>query len=141
MTTKAVAEATSQENDENPRYTFDPELIVRQGRSVGVVLGARLCEAAKAKLKGDPQSMTYKELHSLFKSNCADQEGYLSPQHPVLETVVRLLLAAPQDAMLLSEIYDQVSNLWLTSAWSPSLNIEAMRRLLDHAGAQGIARA
>lgn len=141
MTTRSPAEATSQENNENPSYTFDPELITRQGRSVGVVLGARLCDAARAKLKGDPQNMTYKELHALFKANCADQEGYLSPQHPILETVARILLSAPQDTVPLSELYDQVSNLWLTSAWSPSLNIESMRRLLDHAGAQGIARA
>ena len=140
MTTKAPVEATSQENDENPSYTFDPELITRQGRSVGVLLGAKLCEAAKAKLKGNPRTMTYKELHTLFRA-CAGQEGYLSPQHPVLETVVRLLLAAPQDAVLLSDIYEQVSNLWLTSAWSPSLNVGAMRRLLDHAAAQGITRA
>ena len=54
---------------------------------------------------------------------------------------MRILLAAPEDALPLSEIYEQVSNLWLTSAWSPSLNIGAMRRLLDHAGTQGITRA
>ncbi len=141
MTTKAQADAVTQENDEDPSYTFNPELITRQGRSLGVVLGAKLCDAAKAKLKGNPQEMTYKELHALFKAQCAGQEGYLSPQHPVLETVVRLLLVAPKDAVPLSEIYDQVSNLWLTSAWSPSLNVDAMRRLLDHAESQGIARA
>ena len=55
--------------------------------------------------------------------------------------VVRILLATPEDALPLSEIYEQVSNLWLTSAWSPSLNIGAMRRLLDHAESQGITRA
>ncbi len=141
MTTKAPAEATAQENDENPSYTFDPALITRQGRSLGVVLGAKLCEAAKAKLKGSPLEMSYKELHALFRAQCAGQEGYLSPQHPVLETVVRLLLVAPKDAVPLSDLYEQVSNLWLTSAWSPSLNIAAMRRLLDHAEAQGITRA
>ena len=141
MTTKAQADAVTQENDEDPSYTFNPDLITRQGRSLGVVLGAKLCDAAKAKLKGNPQEMTYKELHALFKAQCAGQEGYLSPQHPVLETVVRLLLVAPKDAVPLSEIYDQVSNLWLTSAWSPSLNVDAMRRLLDHAESQGIARA
>lgn len=141
MTTKAPADAVTQENDANPSYIFNPELITRQGRSLGVVLGAKLCDAAKAKLKGNPQEMTYKELHALFKAQCAGQEGYLSPQHPVLETVVRLLLVAPKDAVPLSELYDQVSNLWLTSAWSPSLNVDAMRRLLDHAESQGIARA
>ncbi len=141
MTTKSSPDAVSPENDENPSYTFNPELIANQGRSVGVILGARLCEAAKAKLKGAPEEMSYEELHKLFKAHCAGQEGYLSPQHPVLETVVRILLAAPEDALPLSEIFEQVSNLWLTSAWSPSLNSGAMRRLLDHAGAQGITRA
>ncbi len=141
MTSNAPADTVSPENDENPSYTFNPDLIANQGRSVGVVLGTRLCEAAKAKLKGAPEDLTYKELHALFRSHCAGQEGYLSPQHPVLETVARILLAAPEDALPLSEIYEQVSELWLTSAWSPSLDANAMRRLLDHAQAQGITRA
>lgn len=141
MTTKTAADAASPDNDENPRYTFDPGLIASRGRSVSVVLGARLCEAAKTKLKGAPEDLTYEELHKLFKAHCVGQEGYLSPQHPVLETVMRILLTAPEDALPLSEIFEQVSNLWLTSAWSPSLDRGAMRRLLDHASEQGITRA
>lgn len=141
MTTKAVADATPREDDENPRYTFNPELITSQGRSVGIVVGSRLCEAAKAKIKRAPEELTFEELHALFKAHCGGQEGYLSPQHPVLETVVRILLTAPDDAVPLSEIYEQVSTLWLTAAWSPSLDVAAMRRLLDHAAAQGITRA
>ena len=141
MTTDSSTDAVASEKDENPSYTFNPELIANQGRSVGVVLGTRLCEAAKAKLKRAPEDLTYEELHALFRAHCSGQEGYLSPQHPVLETVARILLAAPEDAVPLSEIYEQVSTLWLTSAWSPSLDANAMRRLLDHAGAQGITRA
>lgn len=141
MTTNALTDAVSPENGENPSYTFNPELIANQGRSVGVILGTRLCEAARAKLKRAPEGLTYAELHALFRAHCAGQEGYLSPQHPVLETVARILLAAPEDALPLSDIYEQVSDLWLTSAWSPSLDANAMRRLLDHAGAQGITRA
>ena len=140
MTTNATADTTTEKNDEDPRYAFDPELLVRQGRSVSVVLEARLCEAAKRKLKKSPESLSYKEFRALFTANCADQEGYLSPQHPVVETVARMLLAAPKDAMRLSEIYEQLSELWLTSTWSPSLTIDAMRRLLDHAAGQGIVR-
>ncbi|MCY4583170.1 MAG: hypothetical protein OXE50_10310 [Chloroflexi bacterium] len=141
MTTNTPDIAVSPENDENPSYTFDPDLIANQGRSVGVVLGTRLCEAARAKLKGAPEDLSYRELHALFRAHCSGQEGYLSPQHPVLETVARILLTAPEDALPLSEIYEQVSSLWLTSAWSPSLDAGSMRRLLDHARAHGIARA
>ena len=128
--------------EENPRYAVVPSLIERQGRSLGVVLGSRLCDAAKkGKASGDLGSMTYPALRKLFKERCAGREGYLSPQHPTLETALRLLLASPDDSMALSEIYAAVTDLWLTSAWSPSISIGGMRRLLDNAASYGIARA
>lgn len=127
--------------EENPRYAVDPALIERQGRSLGVVLGSRLCDAARKKASGDLGSMTYPALRKLFKERCAGQEGYLSPQHPTLETALRLLLAAPGDSMPLSEIYAAVTELWMTSAWSPSISVGGMRRLLDNAASYGIARA
>ena len=135
------AASNSGGEEENPRYAVVPALIERQGRSVGVVLGSRLCAAAKAKASGDLGAMTYPALRKLFKERCAGQDGYLSPQHPTLETVLRLLLAAPGDSMPLSEIYAAVSELWMTSAWSPSISAGGMRRLLDNAASYGIARA
>lgn len=143
MTDKKTSGAPSNGDgaDENPRYAVVPALIEGQGRSVGVVLGARLCDGARAKASGDLASMTYPALRKLFKERCAGQDGYLSPQHPVLETALRILLTAQDDAMPLSEIHGAVSELWRASAWSPSISPSAMRRLLDNAASYGIARA
>ncbi len=138
---KASGAASNGGGEENPRYAIVPALIERQGRSLGVVLGSRLCEGAKAKASGDLSGMTYPALRKLFKERCAGQDGYLSPQHPTLETVLRVLLAAPDDAMRLSDIYAAVNDLWMTSAWSPSIGESGMRRLLDNAASYGIARA
>ena len=91
--------------DENPQYTLSPELLEQSGLSVGVVLASRLCEAAKAKLSGDPQKMTYKQLRKLFVDNCADQDGYLSPNHPVVETVMRVLLTTKSGTLTLNDIH------------------------------------
>ena len=85
--------------------------------------------------------MTYPALRKLFKERCAGQDGYLSPEHPVLESVLRILLAAQDDAMPLSDIHGAVSELWRASAWSPSISLSAMRRLLDNAASYGVARA
>lgn len=143
MTDKKTSGASSNGDgsDENPRYAVVPALIEGQGRSVGVVLGSRLCDGARAKAPGDLGSMTYPALRKLFKERCAGQDGYLSPQHPVLETVLRILLTAQDDAMPLSEIHGAVSELWRASAWSPAISVSAMRRLLDNAASYGVARA
>ncbi len=143
MTTdpSAPAEFAQEAPPEDPSYKFIPSPIEQQGRSVGVVLGSRLCEAARAKLKGEPWKMSYAELRRLFRSSCANQEGYLSPQHPVLETVLRLLLTSKADSMTLTEIHDQVSSLWLTSTWPRHINKDAMRRVLDRAVSHGIVPA
>ena len=143
MTTDPFAPARSAQeaSPEDPSYRFIPSLIEQQGRSVGVVLGSRLCEAARAKLKSEPRTMSYAEIRRLFKANCANQDGYLSPQHPVLETVLRLLLISKADSMTLTDIHDQVSFLWLTSTWPRHINKDAMRRVLDRAASHGIIPA
>jgi hypothetical protein len=94
-----------------PSYKFAPEILEEMGRSIPLLLSARLCDAALAKLKEPSawQTMTYKELRKLFKDNCANQDGYFSPQAPLLETVVRMLLAAKRDSLTLGEIHTDVS--------------------------------
>jgi hypothetical protein len=126
-----------------PSYSFSPEVIEARGLSIPWVVGGRLCDAALAKLKEDDgwRSMSYKGLRKLFRDNCADQDGYLSPQAPLLETVVRMLLSAKRDAVSLSEVHRDVADLWITSAWPRHISIESMQRVLDNGVAYGIVRA
>ena len=126
-----------------PFYSFSPEVIEALGLSIPLVIGERLCDAALAKLKEDDdwRSMNYKGLRKLFRDNCADQDGYLSPQAPLLETVVRMLLSAKRDAVSLSEVHTDVSELWITSPWPRHISIESMQRVLDNSVAFGIVRA
>lgn len=133
-----AVESAQDAPEENPSYRFAPNLIEQQGRPLGVVLGGRLCDAAKAKAKGNLRNASYAELRRLFRSNCADQEGYLSPQHPVVETVLRLLLTSKADALTLDEIHSRVSDLWLQSTWPRHIARESLRRVLDHAAVHGI---
>ncbi len=142
MAIDSIAAGPEQEApDNNPSYRFSPQLIEQQGRPLGIVLHGRLCEAAKAKLKSNPREASYSELRRLFRANCADQEGYFSPQHPVVEIVLRLLLTAKEDSLTLADIHAQVSGLWLQSTWPRHISRESLRRVLDHAAAQGIAQA
>ena len=126
-----------------PSYKFAPEILEEMGRSIPMLVGARLCDAALAKLKERNawQTMTYKELRKLFKDNCADQDVYLSPQAPLLETVVRMLLAAKHDTLTLGNIHEDVSDLWITSPWPRHIAIESLQRVLDKGTACGVVRA
>jgi hypothetical protein len=146
MTTDAALE--QQDGDEQVEvpeaaYAIAPDVIEAQGRSVSLVFGERLCEAALAKLKTEDawRTMTYKELRKLSRDNCSDQEGYLLSQQPLLETVVRMLLATKSDSLTLSDIHTRISQLWMTSTGPRHISIESLQRVLDNGVGYGIVRA
>ena len=120
--------------EKEPSYFFSLEVIERQGRSIQMIVGDRLCEGARLKLEGPNgwNTLTFKELRKLLKDNCADQDGYLLPQAPLLETVARMLLVAKHDSLSLSEIHRDVSDLWITSPWPRHISKESLKRVLDN---------
>ena len=143
MTTKASAEDTTVPEEtppEDPRYTVEPALIESQGRSVAVVVVERLCDAALAKLKSPDawRSMSFAQIRRLARESCAKQDDYLSARQPVLETVFRMLLVSPSGSLELSDIHERLVGLWTTSPWPRHIGIDALRRVLDHAGNFGI---
>ena len=143
MTTKASAEHTTAQEEspaENPRYTIDPGLIESQGRSVPVVVVDRLCDAALAKLKTPDawRSLSFPQIRRLARESCAKQDDYLSARQPVLETIFRMLLVSPSGTMALGDIHERLVGLWTTSPWPRHISIDALRRVLDHAGHFGI---
>lgn len=128
---------------EDSYYTIAPQAIEASGRSLSVILGDRLCEAARTRLKSPDawRTMSYKELRKLLRDNCADQDGYLSAQQPVLETAFRMLLTAPSGKLSLSEMHSQLAELWMTSPWPRHIGAESLKRLLDNGVSYGIVRA
>ena len=143
MTTKASAEDTTVPREtppEDPRYTVEPALIESRGRSVAVVVVERLCDAALAKLKSPDawRSMSFAQIRRLARESCAKQDDYLSARQPVLETVFRMLLVSPSGSLELSDIHERLVGLWTTSPWPRHIGIDALRRVLDHAGNFGI---
>ena len=136
-------DGTEEIEEVEPAYRFAPEILEEMGRSISLIIGERLCDAALAKLKepGAWRTMKFKELRKLFKDNCGDEDGYLSPQAPLLETVVRMLLAAKRDSLTLGEIHTDVSGLWITSPWPRHIAIESLQRVLDRGTSHGIIRA
>ena len=142
MTMIGTAEGTDTPAQE-PRYAVYPEAFEVTGRSLQLTLGDRLCEAAMRKLK-DPKAwktMSYKELSKLLRDNCIGQDGYLSPQQPVLETAFRILLTAPDGSLTLEEIHSRIAELWMTSPWPRHISREALKRVLDNGHSYGIAPA
>ena len=138
MNTEETQEAPARE----AYYAIVPEAIEASGRSLNIVFGDRLCDAAIAKLKAPDawRTMTVKELQKLLRDQCAGQDGYLSPQQPVLETVFRLLLTAPAGKLTLAQVHRQVAELWMTSPWPRHISGESLERLLDNGISYGIVR-
>jgi hypothetical protein len=124
-------------------YAFYPEVIEARGQVLAAVIGNRLCDAAIAKLKSPEgiRGTSYKDMRKLMRTSCADQEGYLLPQAPVLETVLRMLLTTPADKLSLSTLHGQLTDLWMTSPWPRHIAIESLQRVLDNARHYGICQA
>ena len=97
-------------------------------------------QAALAKLKSPDawRSMSFAQIRRLARETCAKQDDYLSARQPVLETVFRMLLVSPSGTMLLDDIHEKLTGLWTTSPWPRHIGIDALRRVLDHAGNFGI---
>ena len=141
MTTAKAQTADEAQADDNPAYRFSPALIEQQGRPLGIVLGPRLCDAGRARLKSALRDATWKELRAAFKTQCAGQEGYFSPQHPVVESVVRLLLVSESEALTLTDLREQLLDLWMQSLWPRHISRESLQRVLDRSALHGIERA
>ena len=145
MTMETLDEQLSDEEQveaPEPVYAINADVIEAAGRSISIVFGERLCDAAMAKLKSDDawRTMNFKELRKLFRDNCSDQEGYLSPQQPLLETIVRMLLASKQDRVPLGDLHEEISALWITSPWPRHITVESLQRVLDRGVSYGIVR-
>ena len=143
MTTKASAEDTTAPEEtppEDPRYTVEPALIESQGRSVAVVVVDRLCDAALAKLKTPDawRTLSFLQMRRLARESCAKRDDYLSASQPVLETIFRMLLVSRSGTMALGDIHETLVRLWTTSPSPRHIGIDALRRVLDHAGHFGI---
>lgn len=134
---------TGTENRSYARYRFDPSLIEQQGRSVEVILAERLCDSARTKLKEDGSLplLSFTELRKIFREQCADQDGYLAPHQPVIETVLRLLVSSKTDSLQLEDILERLLELWATSPWPRHITIETLERVVDGAALHGIVRA
>jgi hypothetical protein len=141
MTTDTTAQRSADEADRS--YRLDLDVIEAQGRSVQLFLADRLCDGAVARLKGSNgwTGMSVKDLRKLLRDGCDGQDGYVSPQHPLLEAALRLLLVAPKDTLTLSAIHDAISEAWLYGPWPRHVSREALGRVLDNAAAEGIVRA
>ena len=131
------------ENRSYARYRFDPSLIEKQGRSVEVILAERLCDSARTKLKEDGSLplLSFTELRKILREQCADQDGYLAPQQPIIETVLRLLVSSKTDSLQLEDILERLLELWATSPWPRHIAIETLERVLDGAALHGIVQA
>ena len=140
MTTKTADEAAPETVE--PSFAIDPKRIEAFGRSVAVIVGDRLCEGARAKLKpGNWRNRSFKELRKLVRDQCAEDNDYLSAQAPVLEAVFRLLLVMPEEPVSLSELHIQLTHLWMTSPWPRHITIEALDQVLARDNYYGIVRS
>ena len=123
-------------------YAIRSEFIEAQGRSLSVVIGERLCHRAVTNA-GDMaaiRSKSFKQLRDLARKECSDDPEYLSPQAPVLESVFKLLLVAPNDGLSLAALHSAISDLWMTSARPRHISMQALARVLTQDRYYGVAQ-
>ncbi|MBM3939791.1 MAG: hypothetical protein FJ318_02630 [SAR202 cluster bacterium] len=136
-TTQAVEAPTGRKD---PVFSIDPKQIEAKGRQIGVVVGNRLCPGAIARLKKgtSPRGAGFEELRRLARDYCSKDPDFLSPRLPVLEAAFRLLLASPQNQLSLSDILQQLTEIWITASWPRHISQEALERVLRGPNEYGI---
>lgn len=128
------------DQEDDTGYAFDPSLIEQQGQSLAVVLGSKLCPEGQNKLSTSDEKITYKGFRKIFREQCSNAQDFLSPQHPILESAVRILLSSKTESMKLNELHSKISALWLTSTWPRHMSKDSMRRVLNNAKNYGIIK-
>lgn len=139
MTTQAAPPAKTE--TKQPSYAIRPDLIEAQGRSVNTIVAERLCTQALQKAKSPEalRKMSFKQLRSLARRNCANDPDYIPSQAPVLEATFRMLLSAPADSLPLSAIHDRITDLWASSPRPRHISEESLARVLSRDSYYGIA--
>ena len=128
------AEDEPQPSDEpQPRYTIDPGAFEAQGRSAALMALHRRCARCWASLVNEPNTLaniSFEEHRQQLVSCCSQEQGYVTPQMPVLEAAFRILLASEPPVLSLQELHDALMKQWATPSLPRSLPLETLRRIL-----------
>ena len=123
-------------------YAIRPELIEAQGRSLGAIVGGRLCQGAIDSLESPSAitSMSFKDLKALAKKECSEDMNYLSAQAPILETVFKVLLAAPNDTLSEDELHGTINELWMNAISPRHISLDALSKVITRDSYYGIVK-
>jgi hypothetical protein len=116
----------------DPSYIVDPSFIEGSGRSAFKILQSRLCPACVQKFEKskDPSKLTFDDLRKCVQQSCAQDEGFVTPQMPLLECAFRLLLASTSEPVTLTELHRQVIDLWSNAPWPRHISAASLERAL-----------
>lgn len=137
-----MASKKSLKEQQNKGYTIKPELIEAQGRSVGTIVGGRLCQEAIDSLENPSlvSKMSFKDLKSLARKECIQDSNYLSAQAPILETVFKVLLSAPNDTLSEDELHGTINELWMNAISPRHISLDALSKVITRDSYYGIVK-
>ena len=130
MTT--VEQETTPVQAPDPSYLIDLSFIEGYGRSAIKILKSRLCPTCVQKFEKtkDPSKLKFDDLRKCVQQSCAQDEGFVTPQMPLLECAFRLLLASTSEPVTLAELHHQVIDLWSNAPWPRHISAESLARAL-----------
>jgi len=137
-----MASKKSLKEQQNKGYTIKPELIEAQGRSVGTIVGGRLCQEAIDSLENPSlvSKMSFKDLKSLARKECIQDSNYLSAKAPILETVFKVLLSAPNDTLSEDELHGTINELWMNAISPRHISLDALSKVIMRDSYYGIVK-
>ncbi len=134
----------STEEGQELSYYIDIDRIEAHGRSAEALVGDRRCDTCKAlppknPPKGKKAIPVPRQYMNTIRTHCGQQPDYLSPEMPVLETSFRLMMAAKTQPVTLSDLHQQLSDMWINSPLPRHITREALARVLAHDTYYGMA--
>lgn len=93
------------------RYHIDLNWLEENRRSFANLSSSRLCEVGHSELKGLPDDQDRADrLFETIQECCAQQENFVSPSQPIMESLFRLFLATGNRPMTIEEIGQELAD-------------------------------
>ena len=133
MTTPEELEVQEAESapQEISHYVIDPSLASEQGRSLAIILLGRRCDSCRARLEASGETPTEEQHIKEIAKCCSTQEGFIRPEMPLQEIVLRTLLSEANRPVSLERLHYLVTEGWYSPINPRSLSQESLKRVLD----------
>ena len=118
--------------EEIPYYVLDEAKLEQGGRSLAAILLSRRCPSCSERLQGGGEAPSAETHIREMAECCATQEGFIRPNMPMQEIVIRSLLVVGNQPTSVERLHFLVTEEYYTPVNPRSITPAGLKRVLDN---------